>query len=675
MIPSLLLPQEIRYLTSLALRQKRTPPLLALSLRSLTTSLPPSPRPISTFARPLPPSNSRLGNRYELQRRSFHASSKREIALPALIWPLLGFLKSSAMVTVIGTITRVAVSFLPLHLFTFLKSLKHLRRYDPLDPHHLQSRPKVSQQALLIHYNSPRPSLSYPSFPTTPALSILSSSNSSLPVPPAPPPELLLELNQLREWEKKGEKWFRKKMMAINLILATLLGPVLIFGLVVLAGLERTPLTGRWRVLLISPEEEETIHEALLATGWFQAVLDVLAPSSQNPINIVPADDWRWNWVESTLRRLELGAQSCVDRHYDPSSPSSSPVDPNFPPPPPPAFPLHPRPRASQTLHSLCSWTICPPPASESKLEPEPEPINQGAPKLDGPPYQLLLLESPQANAFSYGFGGNGAAGVVVNTGMLDEILGFNPSSQPSSSSSSSSSSNNNSPPTQRKSLLSYFLPSTNTNTNNNNLNSSPPYPDRRTQPLNEPTEAQTLHLASILAHEMAHLLLSHHLETLSYSSVLLPSAINLVVDLVRVVLFPVTMIAGPFFNDAIGNLSNQAHSQVKLMHESCSSQRLEVEADLVGLRILSESSFNPYSASIFWNSSPSHLDGLTHPDSSQPPGGGGWFANWRSSASARQEEKGKSHPADGVRANAVRAELERWRREWEGREMGKGGG
>jgi len=48
----------------------------------------------------------------------------------------------------------------------------------------------------------------------------------------------------LRTWEQKGEKWFKKKMMAMNLILITLVGPVLIFGLVVLAGFERVPLTG-----------------------------------------------------------------------------------------------------------------------------------------------------------------------------------------------------------------------------------------------------------------------------------------------------------------------------------------------------------------------------------------------------------------------------------------------
>ena len=92
---------------------------------------------------------------------------------------------------------------------------------------------------------------------------------------------------------------------------------------------------------------------------------------------------------------------------------------------------------------------------------------------------QLLLIDSPQANAFSYGFGGEGAAGVVVQTGMLDEILGC--SSQPIASST----------PPARRSLFSLFSPS----------------PSSSNLPGTQPTEEQTLHLSSILAHEMSHLL------------------------------------------------------------------------------------------------------------------------------------------------------------------------
>lgn len=283
--------------------------------------------------------------------------------------------------------TRLNLAVLrPLHLFTFIRSLKKLRRYDPLNPQHLQSRPNVSPLALSIHYNSPRSSPSYPSYPTSPA----QSSFSSPMLQPSIPPELQAELAKLKAWEKRGERLFKKKVWARRLIITTLLGPLVVFGLVVAAGLERTPLTGRWRVLLISPEEEDTIHKGLLETGWFQAVLDILVPSSQDgtppaPISIVPADDWRWDWVESNLRRLEAGAQACHDRHYDPSaslSIPSDPVDPNFPPPPPPQYPLHPRPRVSQILHHSC---LC-----LSSDPPPPDPVDAGQPpRLDGPPYQV----------------------------------------------------------------------------------------------------------------------------------------------------------------------------------------------------------------------------------------------------------------------------------------------
>lgn len=204
MIPSLLLPQEIRYLTSLALlRQKRPPPTtLALSrIRSLSTSSLPPPRTTCHFARP---PTSRLGNRYELQRRSFHASSKREIALPALIWPLLGFLKvsssrglrrrippslrsmiltlsssslllqSSAMVTVIGTITRVAVSFLFVHYNPNLSfSFSLSQAINSRQTFSLQSSPSLRLSQIpqtppsLRPFRPPSPSIPSQSLPTS----------------------------------------------------------------------------------------------------------------------------------------------------------------------------------------------------------------------------------------------------------------------------------------------------------------------------------------------------------------------------------------------------------------------------------------------------------------------------------------------------------------------------
>jgi hypothetical protein len=55
------------------------------------------------------------------------------------------------------------------------------------------------------------------------------------------------------------------------------------------------------------------------------------------------------------------------------------------------------------------------------------------------------------------------------------------------------------------------------------------------------PTEEQTIRLACVLAHELAHLLLAHHLEALSASQVLIPNVTGLASDLIRTLIFPVT--------------------------------------------------------------------------------------------------------------------------------------
>ena len=43
---------------------------------------------------------------------------------------------------------------------------------------------------------------------------------------------------------------------------------------------------------------------------------------------------------------------------------------------------------------------------------------------IQGPPYSLLVVDNPDAsNAFSYGFGPDGAAGIVVFSGFLNDIM------------------------------------------------------------------------------------------------------------------------------------------------------------------------------------------------------------------------------------------------------------
>ena len=254
-------------------------------------------------------------------------------------------------------------------------------------------------------------------------------------------------------------------------------------------------------------------------------------------------------WVERTLRRLESVVPALQDEKllHD----SWVQRDANDPPfPPPPEYPLIPRPRASQRLHYL----------DPGNTEPEhhtPHITNDGPPhSVLGPPYSLMVTDEPdQPNAFSYGFGPNGSGGVVVFSGFLDEII--RNTKQPESGPKSSS-------------LFSFLSRS---------LFSSPS--------LEPPvlTPEQDVQLAILVAHELAHLLLSHHLETLSSASVFLPSLTSIVTDLFRALLFPITMVGGPFLNDALEQVGEVGKREVTSACGSCSSHKMEIEADVVSIR------------------------------------------------------------------------------------------
>ena len=80
--------------------------------------------------------------------------------------------------------------------------------------------------------------------------------------------------------------------------------------------------------------------------------------------------------------------------------------------PPPAEYPLHTRPRAAeyvcQLMHS--NWSV-------------PSHV------IPGPPYSLMVVEDPDArNTFSYGFGPDGAGGIIVFSGFIDDFLSKNKS-------------------------------------------------------------------------------------------------------------------------------------------------------------------------------------------------------------------------------------------------------
>lgn len=321
---------------------------------------------------------------------------------------------------------------------------------------------------------------------------------------------------------------------------------------------------------MLSPAEEEEISSDLQGQKWYNTIRDILIQSSggQQP-SIVPLTDWRTVWVESTMRRLEQavlllsdgeGYRQAYERALLASQNKDSP-----PLPPPPSYPLFPRVRAASLLHeavphSQLDHTSAGDGALERTHHVPPH-------ALLGPPYSLLIVNKDESNAFSYGFGPGGAGGVVLYSGFLDDILGS--PSQPATPESRPN------PQPASTSLFSAFLPS--------RPSPSPPV----APPPPTPTAEQTAHLAALLAHELSHLILSHHIETLSSGTILFPSLISICIDAVRSILFPITWMLGPFASDALDRTLRLGVDDFTKAGESCSSRNMEIEADIISTRFV----------------------------------------------------------------------------------------
>ena len=102
---------------------------------------------------------------------------------------------------------------------------------------------------------------------------------------------------------------------------------------------------------------------------------------------------------------------------------------------------------------------------------------------------------------------------------------------------------------------------------------------------MSAPTPEQTSQLAILLAHELSHLILSHHLETLSSASVVIPGTVSFASDMFRAFLFPFTMFLGPFVNDAVADLGRAGSGEFGKLSERCTSMAQEFEADAVSAR------------------------------------------------------------------------------------------
>src|SRR5262245_21900244 len=193
-------------------------------------------------------------------------------------------------------------------------------------------------------------------------------------------------------------------------------------------------------------------------------------------MKFVPTTDWRYAWVQETLRKLERTIPILQkEKELEPLWLERGPDD--IPLPPPAEYPLRPRPRGTEYLRwfsqHLCKQTV--------------HPVSHAIP---GPPYSLVVVDKPDAaNAFSYGFGPDGAGGVVVYSGFINDVL-------------------SRVPPSSEPVQVSWW----------ESLTGGLFSPSRPLRP--NPTAEQTSELAILLAHELAHLVLSHHLETLSSGTI-----------------------------------------------------------------------------------------------------------------------------------------------------------
>jgi len=318
----------------------------------------------------------------------------------------------------------------------------------------------------------------------------------------------------------------------------------------------------RLRIIVISPDEEEGIARDLMGPRWFEAIRNLLN-STIGPPTFIPFNDWRYAWAERILRRLEavvplLQEEEIIREAWLARGDDEPPF------PPPPDYPLQARPRTTQRLHYFDPAGV---EGEEHHSEHDSHHADDSPPHVTlGPPYSLLVADQPgHSNAFSYGFGPHGSGGVVIFSGFFDEILRKSEAVIPSQQTSRPASGG------LFSSLRRLFSP-----------------PLTRTPPT--PTAEQDAQLAILVAHELAHLLLSHHLETLSQAQYFWPSFVSLLTDLVRAIAFPFTMVAGPFVNDALKQMTEIGSREFSTCVDSCSSHKMEIEADLVSIRLVSPS-------------------------------------------------------------------------------------
>lgn len=296
------------------------------------------------------------------------------MAAPIFLAPLLGLLKSSAVLKTITVVSRVAVSLVgPLRLGS-----KRILRWWHGHEHIAQ----LHAAARAAH----------------------------------------MEGGETAGSNRAHHKWHFKR--TIFVLLST---PVVLLVVASLASLERTPISGRWRIIMLNTDEEAMLVDEFLRAGapadthldstiprnWLAILRAAYGPGAGPEGTFMgcrvldPQTDWRAQWVLNILRRLEDGIphSNLTAQHL--KEPEEMEVDGKRYLLPPVKYPLTVRP-ALLKHHGH----------SEDEA-------------VDGPlltRYGLLVVDSPICNAFSVGFGpalaseerdqGEAPGVVVVYTGQ-----------------------------------------------------------------------------------------------------------------------------------------------------------------------------------------------------------------------------------------------------------------
>ncbi|KAL5487578.1 hypothetical protein ACEPAI_5686 [Sanghuangporus weigelae] len=459
------------------------------------------------------------------------------------------------------------------------------------------------------------------------------------------------------EQEARRRSWFFPHFGRTTLIIISL--PITLLTFTILASIERTPVWGRLRIIMMSTDEEALLVEEFLKPGsppgahldnttardWL-AILRAASGEEASPPGTLmgmpvldPRFDWRVRWVLDVFRQLEDGVKrvNLMTEHVKDGHNVVEIGSTRFAVPPV-DYPLTVRPAALR---------------HHGRTEDE---------RVEGPlvtRYGCLVVESPACNAFSLGFGpalqtdpnkNEEAPGVVVVfTGLLDEILRGREERL-----SERKSELDKSAPAASNALFGVFQQA---------AAASPRYPNMPVIP----TKYETDQLASTLAHELGHLLLSHSLE--SYSSNNMYQSIgDFATDLIRTALYPFTAVLGPVFNDWFGEQIRINSAFGLRITSSCASRATEIEADLLGLRILLGAGIDPRIALDEW------ADGGVFDRAEQRE---------RSSPAGNKEEEnwlertgfGSSHPMNEERHRRIREELEKWEELGRIASSGEGGG